>query len=59
MPTNCKSSKAIISDGTEEEREVALQSLYTVLEGVLNLMHPFLPFLTEELCKFHPLLEYR
>lgn len=44
-----ENSKAIISDGSKEERISALESLYTVLEGSLRLMHPFLPFLTEEL----------
>jgi valyl-tRNA synthetase len=42
-------SKAIISDGTAEERDSALTTLYNVLESSLRLMHPFLPFITEEL----------
>ena len=44
-----ENSKSIIQDGTAEERESAQQTLYTVLEGGLTLIHPFMPFLTEEL----------
>jgi valyl-tRNA synthetase len=44
-----ENSKAIISDGSQEETYSALTSLYTVLESSLRLMHPFLPFITEEL----------
>jgi len=44
-----ENSKAIISDGTPEEAASALTTLYNVLETALRLMHPFLPFITEEL----------
>ncbi|KAG8527059.1 uncharacterized protein KY384_008488 [Bacidia gigantensis] len=44
-----ENSKTIIQDGTPEERESAQQTLYTTLEGALTLIHPFMPFLTEEL----------
>lgn len=44
-----ENSKAIIRDGTEEEKRSAIDTLYTVLEGALCLIHPFMPFLTEEL----------
>lgn len=44
-----ENSKTIIQDGTPEERESAINTLYTALEGALLLIHPFMPFLTEEL----------
>lgn len=44
-----ENSKAIISDGTPEEAASALTTLYNVLETSFRLMHPFLPFITEEL----------
>ena len=44
-----ENSKAIISDGKPEEAASALTTLYNVLETSLRLMHPFLPFITEEL----------
>lgn len=44
-----ENSKSIIADGTPEEQASAVGTLYTALEGGLRLMHPFMPFLTEEL----------
>ena len=44
-----ENSKAIIQAGTPSEQESAKQTLYTALEGGLTMMHPFMPFLTEEL----------
>ncbi|KAF3762436.1 hypothetical protein M406DRAFT_347513 [Cryphonectria parasitica EP155] len=44
-----ENSKAIIQDGTKEEAESALQTLYSTLEAGLLLIHPFMPFVTEEL----------
>lgn len=44
-----ENSKAIISDGTAEERKSAMETLYTALEGALRMIHPFMPFLSEEL----------
>jgi len=44
-----ENSKAIIRDGTEEEKRSAVDTLYTALEAGLTMMHPFMPFLTEEL----------
>ncbi|TKA78490.1 Valine--tRNA ligase, mitochondrial [Cryomyces minteri] len=44
-----ENSKAIIQDGTEEEAKSAVDTLYTALEGALTMIHPFMPFLTEEL----------
>lgn len=44
-----ENSKALISSGTPEEQESATQTLYTTLEAALCMIHPFMPFLTEEL----------
>jgi len=44
-----ENSKAILQDGTAEEKLSALETLYTTLEGALTLIHPYMPFLTEEL----------
>ncbi|KAJ5580217.1 tRNA synthetases class I-domain-containing protein [Penicillium hispanicum] len=44
-----ENSKAIIQNGSEEERNSAIETLYTALESALTMMHPFMPFLTEEL----------
>ncbi|KAI9840966.1 MAG: Valine--tRNA ligase, mitochondrial [Sclerophora amabilis] len=44
-----ENSKTIIQEGTEEEQQSAINTLYTALEGALTLIHPFMPFLTEEL----------
>lgn len=44
-----ENSKSILSSGSAEEQESALQTLYTALEGALTMIHPFMPFLTEEL----------
>lgn len=44
-----ENSKVIIREGTEEERKSAVDTLYTALEGALCMIHPFMPFLSEEL----------
>ena len=44
-----ENSKAIIRDGTEEERRSAIDTLYTAVESALTIIHPFMPFLSEEL----------
>ena len=44
-----ENSKLLISDGSSEEQQSAKNTLYTALEGGLTMMHPFMPFLTEEL----------
>ena len=44
-----ENSKSIIHDGTPEEQHSAQQTLYTALEGGLTMIHPFMPFLSEEL----------
>ena len=49
-----ENSKAIIRDGTDEERNSAIQTLYTTLEAALTMIHPFMPFLTEEMWQRMP-----
>jgi valyl-tRNA synthetase len=44
-----ENSKVIISDGTPEEQRSAIDTLYTAVEGGLTMMHPFMPYVTEEL----------
>lgn len=44
-----ENSKGLIQDGTKEQAESALQTLYSTLEAALLLIHPFMPFVTEEL----------
>jgi len=44
-----ENSKTIITTGTLAEAASAQQTLYTALEGGLTMIHPFMPFLTEEL----------
>lgn len=44
-----ENSKSIIQDGTPEQQESAKQTLYTTLEGGLKMIHPFMPFISEEL----------
>ena len=44
-----ENSKSIIQDGTPAEQETAKQTLYTALEGGLKMIHPFMPFISEEL----------
>jgi valyl-tRNA synthetase len=44
-----ENSKSIIRDGTEEEKRSAIDTLYMALDGALRLIHPFMPFLSEEL----------
>lgn len=48
--TFIENSKSILTpDAPQDERKSAQQTLYTVLEGGLLLMHPLMPFLTEHL----------
>lgn len=49
--TFIENSKAIFEDesSTEEQKESAKNTLYTALEGGLTMLHPYIPFLTEEL----------
>ncbi len=42
-------SKTTFKDGTEEEKASRLHTLYYILETSLRALHPFMPFITEEL----------
>ncbi|AEO65019.1 uncharacterized protein THITE_2111516 [Thermothielavioides terrestris NRRL 8126] len=44
-----ENSKGILSDGTPQEQQSVQQTLYRTLDVALRLMHPFMPFITEEL----------
>ena len=44
-----ENSKTLIASGTDEQKRSATTTLYTALEGALVLMHPFMPFITEEM----------
>ncbi|RMZ67579.1 hypothetical protein GMOD_00001526 [Pyrenophora seminiperda CCB06] len=44
-----ENSKAILESGSAAQKESTKQTLYTALEAGLLLLHPFMPFLTEEL----------
>lgn len=44
-----ENSKSLILEGTPEERKSAKDTLYKCLDGALRLIHPFMPFITEEL----------
>ncbi|KAL8297487.1 hypothetical protein RB597_006538 [Gaeumannomyces tritici] len=44
-----ENSKTLLQDGSAEEQESAMQTLYSTLETALLLIHPFMPFVTEEL----------
>jgi len=44
-----ENSKSLLSDGTPEEQNTVQQTLYYVLHASMRLLHPFLPFITEEL----------
>ncbi|KAI5801174.1 tRNA synthetases class I-domain-containing protein [Geopyxis carbonaria] len=44
-----ENSKPLILEGTPEQKRSAQDTLYTALEGALLLIHPFMPFVTEEL----------
>ncbi|TQV97359.1 valyl-tRNA synthetase, mitochondrial precursor [Cordyceps javanica] len=49
-----ENSKSIIRDGTPEERQSAIQTLYTALEAALTMIHPFMPFISEEMWQRMP-----
>ena len=47
--TFIENSKALFEDGDAAQKESVQQTLYTSIEGGLLMLHPFMPFLTEEL----------
>lgn len=44
-----ENSKFLILEGTEEQKKSARDTLYTCIDGALRLIHPFMPFVTEEM----------
>ncbi|KAI5780694.1 valyl-tRNA synthetase [Peziza echinospora] len=44
-----ENSKPLILDGTPAQKRSAQDTLYTCLEGALTMIHPFMPYVTEEL----------
>lgn len=46
--------KSRLLDGTDEEKRDVQAVLLYVLEGLLKLLHPFMPFLTEQVWKYLP-----
>jgi len=46
-----ENSKAILQDGTPEEKLSAQETLYSALESALTLIHPYMPFLTGKYLK--------
>ena len=44
-----ENSKSLIQKGSPSEQYSAKNTLYTALEGALTMIHPFMPFITEEL----------
>jgi valyl-tRNA synthetase len=52
-----ENSKSILSEGTSETQNSVQQTLYRALDVSLRLMHPFMPFITEELWQRLPRLK--
>ena len=44
-----ENSKSLISNGTPDEVKSAKATLYTTIDGALRMIHPFMPFITEEM----------
>ena len=44
-----ENSKYLIQEGSPEEQKSAKDTLYTLIEDALKLIHPFMPFISEEL----------
>lgn len=44
-----ENSKSLIQDGTPEQRKSAQDTLYTCIDAALRLIHPFMPYITEEM----------
>ena len=44
-----ENSKSLIQDGTPEQQKSAKDTLYTCIDSALKLIHPFMPFVTEEM----------
>lgn len=44
-----ENSKFLILEGTEEQKKSARDTLYTCIDSALRLIHPFMPFISEEM----------
>ncbi|QPG73509.1 valine--tRNA ligase [Brettanomyces nanus] len=44
-----ENSKYLILEGTEEQKKSARDTLYTCIDSALRMIHPFMPFITEEM----------
>ena len=44
-----ENSKFLIQDGTPQQKKSAQDTLYTCVDGALRMIHPFMPFVTEEM----------
>ncbi|KAI0408139.1 tRNA synthetases class I-domain-containing protein [Xylaria palmicola] len=51
-------SKGLLTAGTATEQSSVQQTLYRALDVALRLLHPFMPFITEELWQRLPRLQY-
>jgi valyl-tRNA synthetase len=47
-------NKKVLAEGTDEEKESAKWTLYTILTTSLKLLHPFVPFVTEAIWSYLP-----
>ncbi|KAK6203093.1 valyl-tRNA synthetase mitochondrial precursor [Scheffersomyces amazonensis] len=44
-----ENSKSLIQDGTPEQKKSAQDTLYTCIDSALRLIHPYMPFISEEM----------
>ena len=44
-----ENSKYLIQEGSETEQKSAKETLYTLIDNALRLIHPFMPFISEEM----------
>ncbi|SCU90053.1 LAME_0E06854g1_1 [Lachancea meyersii CBS 8951] len=44
-----ENSKYLITEGSEAEQKSAKDTLYTLIDNALRLIHPFMPFISEEM----------
>ncbi|HEY9583398.1 MAG TPA: class I tRNA ligase family protein, partial [Candidatus Paceibacterota bacterium] len=49
-----ENSKKVFKDGSEEEKKDQKQFLLATLATLLKVLHPFIPFVTEEIWKDMP-----
>ncbi|KAI0199050.1 tRNA synthetases class I-domain-containing protein [Astrocystis sublimbata] len=51
-------SKSLLTEGTAQEQDSVQQTLYRALDVALRLLHPMMPFITEELWQRIPRADY-